>query len=123
MAFRSSLLEAVRKQADSGDTLVETASGEVRVARSLPARERITLAIRPEKVRLARIRPDPTLNWFPVRVIHATYVGSGTHYELRAGSQTLRAEVMNSGMASDGFAPGQEGWAHLPAEALIVLDD
>lgn len=118
-----SLLEATCKRSDSENHVVETASGELQVTRPIPARDRITLAIRPEKVQLARARPSDAVNWVPVRIEQATYVGSGTQYELRTGSQTPRAEVMNTQVGSTEFAPHQEGWAHLPPGALIVLDD
>lgn len=118
-----SLLEAIYKRPAPENHVVETTSGELQVAGSIPVREKITLAIRPEKVQLARARPAHGVNWFPVRIEQAIYVGSGTHYELRTGSQTLRAEVMNTPTNSTEFVPGQEGWAHLPPGALIVLDD
>jgi len=58
-----------------------------------------------------------------VRVEQLIYVGSETHYILRAGPQTLSAEAMNVKVGSQGFDIGQEAVAYLPAGGLLVLDD
>ena len=51
------------------------------------------------------------------------YIGSETHYLLRAHGQRLSAEVMNVKVGSQGFDLGQEAVAYLPPAGLIVLDD
>jgi ABC-type Fe3+/spermidine/putrescine transport system ATPase subunit len=118
-----SLLEARVRQPCADGALVDTPIGELRVTGALPARENVTLAIRPEKVQLSPAPAHSSENRVRVRIEQLIYVGSETHYELRAGSQVLRAEVMNSHVGSQGFSLGQEALAYLPPGALIVLDD
>jgi len=118
-----SLLEATLRYRCDGSILVDTAAGELRVIAAPPADDKFTLAIRPEKIHLLERPPASSENCVRVRVEQALYAGSETHYELRAGTLALRAEVMNTQPGSPGFAPGREAWAHLPPGALIVLDD
>jgi len=118
-----SLIEAVVKRAASDGCIMETPMGELRVAGSAPSRQNVTLAIRPEKIRLSPALSTSGENWLRVRIEQRLYVGSETHYELRAGSQTLRAEVMNNQAGPSGFEVGQEAMVHLAPEALIILDD
>ncbi|MSU63638.1 MAG: ABC transporter ATP-binding protein [Pedosphaera sp.] len=118
-----SLIEGRVKQRNSNSTLVETTLGELKTASAAPAREKITLAIRPEKVQLLPCPAVAGENRIRARIEQVIYVGSGTHYELRAGTQPLRAEVMNSHAGSNSFQIGQELLVCLPPEALIVLDD
>lgn len=118
-----SLLEATVKHACAGGVVVDTSMGELRVAAPMPSRSHFTIAIRPEKVQLTPAGTAIGENWARVRVEELIYVGSGTHYDLRAGPQLLRAEVMNTQVGSQGFQIGQEALAYLPPGALIVLDD
>ena len=55
-------------------------------------------------------------------VVEMVYVGAETHYTLRAGEQTLRAELMNS-PESEALFVGQKAWLRLPPAALVVLDE
>jgi len=116
-----SLIDAKVRQRLPDGALVETPLGVLRIADNAP-RESFTLAIRPEKVRLLSRPPEDEVNAVPVQVEEAIYLGAGSHYELRAGPQMLRAETMNA-QAGDGFAPGQAAWVSLPPAALIILDD
>jgi spermidine/putrescine transport system ATP-binding protein len=118
-----SLLDAKVKQQTTDSFIVETAVGELRATGAAPSRQNFTLAIRPEKVRLSLPGTGPAENAVPVRIHELIYVGSETHYELQAGGQVLRAELMNSSVGSQGFTVGQEVVAYLPPGALIVLDD
>jgi ABC-type Fe3+/spermidine/putrescine transport system ATPase subunit len=103
---------------------VNTPAGELRVTGAPPARDKFTLAIRPEKIQLTPVvSSEHDENRIPVRIEQLIYAGSETHYELRAGTQTLRAEVMNTHIGSSGFAVGQEALAELPPGALVILDD
>lgn len=52
-----------------------------------------------------------------------SWAGTRLLLELRAGSQRLRAELVNSQVGATGFIVGQEAWAHLPPAARIALDD
>jgi spermidine/putrescine transport system ATP-binding protein len=118
-----SLLEAQVKQRHADFTLVDTPVGELRVVGTPPTRDKFTLAIRPEKIQLTPAVSSEHENCIRVRIEQLIYAGSETHYELRAGTQTLRAEVMNSHIGLSGFAVGQEALAALPPGALIILDD
>jgi spermidine/putrescine transport system ATP-binding protein len=119
-----SLLDAQVKQRHADFTLVNTPVGELRVSGTPPTRDKFTLAIRPEKIQLMpAISSEHDENRIRVRIEQLIYAGSETHYELRAGTQTLRAEVMNSHIGLSGFAVGQEALAALPPGALIILDD
>jgi spermidine/putrescine transport system ATP-binding protein len=117
-----SLIPATVSARERAGALVATDLGPLRVAGEIPPREALTLAIRPEKIELAAI-PSPTReNTVRARVEQMIYAGAETHYQLRAGSgMLLRAEVMNTG--AGGFRPGCDVWMHLPAHALIILDD
>jgi spermidine/putrescine transport system ATP-binding protein len=118
-----SLLEATLKCPCPNGVVVETSIGEFRVAAPALSKTQFTLAIRPEKVQLAPAGSAAGENCVRVRVEELIYVGSGSHYELRAGNQLLRAEVINAQTGSQGFEIGQEALAHLPSSALIVLED
>jgi spermidine/putrescine transport system ATP-binding protein len=118
-----SLLEGTLKHTDGNRLVVDTSIGELHVAGPTPSRSRVTLAIRPEKIRIASMGSNGGANWVTVRLEELIYAGSGTHYELRSGSQLLRAEVMNTQISSPEFHVGQEAMAYLPPAALIVLDD
>ncbi len=106
---------------------VETPLGVLRVeghgAASGERRERLTLAIRPEKVRLAPAGEEGE-NRVPVAVRELIYIGSETHYLLDAPEgMTLTAFAMNARVGSQGFDLGQPATAILPPAGLLVLDD
>ena len=117
-----SLLEAAVCERGTGFVRVDTPAGRLRVD-STPDRNRFTLAIRPEKVNLLPADQTGDENCIAVHIEQLIYVGSETHYELRAGTQSLRAEVMNTKVGSQGFDIGQTVRACLPSGALMVLDD
>ena len=118
-----SLLEGHVKRCDRELSEVETGVGVMRVRGAKPRATKVTLAIRPEKIRLTAVSSSDGINCLPVRIEQAVYVGAGTHYELQAGTQKLLATVMNTQESSQGFQAGQQAWASLPPEALIILDD
>lgn len=122
------LIEATVKRRGQNDAMVDSRLGELRVEFGAPLdeasrRDQFTLAIRPEKVSLTLATAANGENCVKVRVEQLIYVGSETHYILRAGSQTISAEAMNVKVGSQGFEIGQEAIAHLPAAGLLVLDD
>jgi spermidine/putrescine transport system ATP-binding protein len=90
---------------------------------NLLLRDNVTFAIRPEKISLLPATAPPDEHRLRVRVEQVIYVGSETHYLLRAGDQQLRVEVMNVKPGHQGFDVGQEAVAYLPPEALVRLDD
>jgi spermidine/putrescine transport system ATP-binding protein len=121
--------KAVRREGLA--VLVETPFGELRAeghgAPALPTqespREALTLAIRPEKVRLSPAGEEGE-NRVPVTVRELIYIGSETHYLLDApGGAILTAYAMNARIGSQGFDLGQAATAVLPPAGLLVLDD
>ncbi len=118
-----SLLEAKVRDSRTNGFVVETPVGELRVAGAAPARAKLTLAIRPEKVQLTSVAPTDRENTIRARVEQVIYVGSESHYELRIGSQIMRAEVLNNQVGSPGLRTDEDAWICLPPEALIILDD
>jgi spermidine/putrescine transport system ATP-binding protein len=112
----------VRRRGDTGAT-VSTLAGELRVTGNIPDRDKFTLAIRPEKVTLLPVSEGAGENRVKVKVEELLYIGSETHYVLRAGEQRLTAEAMNIKVGSQGFDLGQEALVYLPPGGLLVLDD
>ena len=84
-------------------------------------RERLTLAIRPEKVVLNPVNADT--NCLRARVEDLVYNGAETQYLLRSGGQSLRACRMNAQPGQPGLRVGDEINAHLPPDGLILLED
>ena len=118
-----SLIEAIVKRPCSDGVIVESALGELRVEGPPPSRPKFTLAIRPEKIQLAPRISSPAENCASVRLEELIYAGAGTQYELRAGTQLLRAEALNNQTDAPIFRVGQEMFAFLPPGALIILED
>jgi spermidine/putrescine transport system ATP-binding protein len=112
------LLDAVVRAGN----IVSTPAGELRIAIA-PPKDKFTLAIRPEKVSLLPATEAAGENRIRVKVEQLIYIGSETHYVLRAGQQTLTAEAMNVKVGSQGFDIGAEAVAYLPPAGLLVLDD
>jgi len=117
------LLDATVRQRTPTGAVVQSAVGELRVEGTVPARDKFTLAIRPEKVTLCAPSESAGENRIKVKVGEVIYIGSETHYVLKAGEQTLSAEAMNVKVGHQGFEIGQEAIVHLPAAGLLVLDD
>lgn len=122
-----SLIDARIKHATTHGFVATTPVGDLHVEAPPPIQESFTLSIRPEKIRLlppaSPTGSPPGPNRFSARVEHRLYVGSETHYELRAGTQTLRVERMNADTLTPDLIPGQDMDLELPPAALIVLDD
>lgn len=117
------LLDGEIKERHGEQGIVTTAFGDLHVHSNLPTRDKVTLAIRPEKIQLLERPPLGQRNVVAVRIEQCIYVGAETHYTLRASSLSLRAEQLNTDASPVTLAPGGEAWAYLPASALIVLDD
>ena len=125
------LIEGKATRREGLAVLVETPFGALRAeGHGAPApptqddpREALTLAIRPEKVRLAPAGEEGE-NRVPVVVSELIYIGSETHYLLDApGGLILTAFAMNARIGSQGFDLGQGATAVLPPAGLLVLDD
>jgi len=117
------LFDARVHRDDQGGRTVDVSTGILRIQEMPTGRETFTVAIRPEKVQLLPLHEGTGENQVRMRVEQRLYVGPETHYELRAGSQTVRVEVMNSQAGPKVFNPGEEVLVCFPPEALIVLDD
>ncbi|MEO8276780.1 MAG: ABC transporter ATP-binding protein [Thermoanaerobaculia bacterium] len=119
------LLEGEISGEDAGEIRVSTPSGTMYVSRpavDLPSGRKVTLAIRPEKVALASPGEAGT-NRLPGTVEQLIYIGSETHYILATAGGRLTAYVMNSLLGPHGLEIGDRVTAHLPASALLVLED
>jgi len=123
----SSLIDGRVKQALPNGFLAETPLGVLQVDHPCPRREQITLAIRPEQIRLLPATNLPTTQAHPNHVIASIgrrlYVGSESHFELHSGTVTLHAQCMNSYAEVPVWDSDQNVRIELPPQALIVLED
>lgn len=118
------LLEAEVERVRGTHTTVRSAVGRLDVATPLPpAAQQITLAIRPEKVLLARADELPFANCVPALVEDLVYGGAETQYRLRCRDTRLTAVALNTRTGRPPFRAGERVLCYLPEEALVVLDD
>ena len=122
------LIEATVVRRTAGDAIVDTPAGRLRVDLGLfppesAGRDKFTLAIRPEKIRLWNTQKTDEENRAKVRIEEVIYVGAETHYLVMAGNQRLTVESMNVAVEAQSFNIGQEAVVYLPAGGLLVLDD
>jgi spermidine/putrescine transport system ATP-binding protein len=83
----------------------------------------VTLAIRPEKMHLAKKDELPFENCVTARIEDLVYSGAETQYRLRAGDLALSVVALNARAGHQGFHPGRNVLCYLPEQALILLDD
>jgi len=83
----------------------------------------VTLAIRPEKIHLAKKDELPFENCATARIEDLVYSGAETQYRLRSGDQALSAVALNARPGHQGFRLGKNVLCYLPEQALILLDD
>jgi putrescine transport system ATP-binding protein len=83
----------------------------------------VTVAVRPEKVRLTRTRPEGEVNQVQGTVRDRSYFGSFTVYNLELpGGRILKVSESNvERHRSDGPDEGQAAWATWPDTAQVVL--
>jgi spermidine/putrescine transport system ATP-binding protein len=116
-----------RWQTDSAGAVVATTElGPLRVSRTnppAPSGAPVTLAIRPEKVQLARPEEAGRLNGVRALVASLLYAGAETRLTLRVGNLSLTASRMNGVSPVPGRAVGEPVLVTLPPEALVVLED
>jgi spermidine/putrescine transport system ATP-binding protein len=119
------LLEGTVGRGGQGEFEVETPAAGTLRATADPGQAapggKVTLAIRPEKVRIVT-DGSPGENRVAAVVETVLYVGSSSQYLLRAGPLALTAHTMNAG-AQKALRPGERVQAELPAASLIVLED
>jgi spermidine/putrescine transport system ATP-binding protein len=117
------LIEAKIRERGVNASLVDTVFGDLTLRAPLPAGEKFTLAIRPEKIEVASNRPADPENVIPGTIEQVIYTGAGTHYLVSAAGQSVRVEVMNSADHAVRLNRGQQVWVRLAASGLIPLDD
>jgi spermidine/putrescine transport system ATP-binding protein len=122
------LIDARVTRRNGNDAFVDTPIGSFRVdfgptPPEAAKRDQFTLAIRPEKIRLWNTQKIDEENRVKVTIEEVIYVGSETHYHVRAGNIQMSVESMNVAVGPQGFNLGQEAIAYLPAAGLLVLDD
>ncbi len=102
---------------------VRTLFGDLEVAETLPKGGDILLSIRPEKIQLSSEGYGDKPNQIPVQVVDEIYSGEGSRYRLQGdGGVMLEASWLNRKVAGSHFHIGERLIAHLPPEALVVLE-
>jgi spermidine/putrescine transport system ATP-binding protein len=89
-------------------------------SKALLSRGSCKIALRPEKIVLEHTKRENSVS---VKIDELVYIGSETHYVLRAGDTKFVAESMNVQVGPQGFNLGESCYATIPAPALIVLED
>ncbi len=112
------------KVADVGDgwLWVETDVGRLAVTHApLALGTDVALAVRPEKVRLATIPTQSSLNSLPGILRTIAYRGEASSFEIElASGRLVRATLPNLGDGI-GFAPGSQIWLAFEPDAARVL--
>lgn len=129
------LIEGTVTNAGAKGFRVRSALGELRVLRPAAAAGdassprpikrdgKVTLAIRPEKIRLAKKDELSFENCVKARIEDVVYSGAETQYRLRAQEQALSAVALNARVGHQGLHVGNDVLCYLPEEALVLLDD
>ncbi|MGA4577635.1 ABC transporter ATP-binding protein [Limisphaera sp. VF-2] len=89
-------------------------------------RNRVTLAIRPERIQLLPAGPlrQPLPNQVVARIQDRVYTGAAVEYRVVLPDQsTLTVSLPNDASPAAACQPGQRVICRLPPEALIPLDD
>ncbi|HKM87070.1 MAG TPA: ABC transporter ATP-binding protein [Xanthobacteraceae bacterium] len=111
---------------DDGWSVEGTAVGRLRVAAKVDAEpgQVVWAAVRPEKVRIAREPPLPSLdNCVAGTVVDIGYLGDTSIYKLRIRDGSLvKAAIANTGgVIGRALAFDEQVWLSWPPEAAIVL--
>ncbi len=120
------LLPAVVRERLAGGLQAETALGcfsvkDEKLNGHWHAGQRVTLAIRPEKIILSE--NGSYVNALKAQVTGRTFTGAETHFTLACAGTPLRATVANTRSARLPFDAGQECTATLPPDSIVVLED
>lgn len=83
--------------------------------------ERVTLAVRPEAIRLSR-EPTEGENRFRGRIVSRELVGAMVEYGVAIGDRTLTVVDLNVGVGAS-FRRGEWVYAYLPADQVAVLEE
>lgn len=104
--------------------ILPPATPETAIARArLKVDGKVTVAIRPEKIRLARKDELPFENCLKARIDDLVYSGAETQYRLRVGEQSLSAVAMNAKAGNQEFHVDNNVLCYLPESSLVLLDD
>jgi putrescine transport system ATP-binding protein len=105
----------------SAPGLMQTTVGELRAQQNgAGLGETVWLALRPEKLGLARERPA-RVNALAGTVTEAGYRGDRSIYKVRLADRSfMRVALPNSGPRAE-FIPGDIVWVHWPSETGVVL--
>ncbi len=109
-----------------GASVEGTAFGRLRIATGVNAEPGSTVwvAVRPEKMRVARERPSPDqVNSVAAKVVDIGYLGDLSVYKLQiGGGLTVKAAIANTGRLSErAIGWDDEVWLSFSSEAAIVL--
>jgi len=108
-----------------GEKEVDTAFGRLRISKKLKKGDRVTLSIRPEKVRLSRTA-SLQYNLVDARVDDIIYTGAENQYLLDINGFELVAYTLNSDIQEPGFEEfdyDEKIVVHLPEENLVVIHE
>jgi ABC-type Fe3+/spermidine/putrescine transport system ATPase subunit len=83
----------------------------------------VTLAIRPERVRLRNVASGPVENGVEASVTGVTYGGAGRRYQLQTRGAALFAQVLNGSAEDLQWRVGDRVLAEIPPGALVMLED
>ena len=89
----------------------------------LAGREKITLAIRPEKVVLRTPAGTLAENEFRARIVEIIFSGAEIQFVLGIGTRTMTASVASGAKSADALEAGSDAIICFPSESLILLED
>ena len=106
----------------SAPGLMQTTVGELRARQEgAGVGETVWLALRPEKIALARERPTGDINTLAGNVAEIGYHGDRSIYKVRLADRSfMRVALPNAGSRAD-FKQGDIVWVHWPHEGGVVL--
>jgi putrescine transport system ATP-binding protein len=109
---------------ESDHCIVETADSRIRIGHGITGSHgmAVTVALRPEKIQLARAQPADADNRVLGKVRDIAYYGSFTVYHLLlASGALLKTSVPNLERHRDDLTWGDDVWAHWSPLAPVVL--
>jgi putrescine transport system ATP-binding protein len=119
------LIEGVLAAADTGTVAIDSATGRLVAAQAGEARpgDRISLAVRPEKVRITRDQPAGVTNGLSGRVVAISYLGDVSTYHVRLdGGLVLKARAANlTRLIERPIAVDDQVWLSWSPEVGVVL--
>ena len=92
-------------------------------AEGLTRGQEVSLALRPEKIRISLERPQDGMNAVRGKVVDVGYLGSISHYHVRlASGESVKALRANSGGTLERpLSSNDDVWLDWPADTGIVL--